>query len=278
MIPIRKCLYQFGLCLILLHASFLHAEQDPSSDDNSKTTAPAGRSTFNSSCAGCHGLDGHGSDKAVDISANPNVQQLTDAQLSDIISSGIPEAGMPAFRSLSDKQLRAIVDYVRLLQGRVQEDSVAGNAKRGEEIFFGKGDCSSCHTISGKGGFLGPDLSGLGASASAKAMREQIIRSPRVPPSGYRTARVTTAKGDQVEGLIRNEDNFSVQLQTKDGSFHLLKKGELRSFERLNRSLMPSNYRELFSDNDLNDLVNYLIATAPIQKERAPRKKEEDEE
>ena len=68
----------------------------------------------------------------------------------------------------------------------------SGNAARrsetGKEIFFGKGDCGRCHTISGQGGFLGPDLTNHAMTSSAEAIREEIVRSPRVPAVGYRMA------------------------------------------------------------------------------------------
>jgi putative heme-binding domain-containing protein len=280
MLPIRKSFYQFGLCLILsvLHVPLLRAGQNLSSAQESQATLTVGRSIFNSSCAGCHGLDGRGSDKAVNISTDANAQHLSDSQMSSIISIGIPETGMPAFHRLTEEQVRAVVGYVRALQGKGNARALPGDAKRGQEIFFGKGDCSSCHTISGKGGFLGPDLTDHEAAASANAIRDEIVRSPRVPSSGYRMAALTTATGDRLEGLIRNEDNFSVQLQTKDGSFHLLKKAALRKVEPLGNSLMPANYRDVLNDSELNDLVSYLMATSATSKAVTPPMKADEDE
>jgi cytochrome c oxidase cbb3-type subunit 3 len=264
--------------LSMLYVPLLRAGQNLSSGQESQATLATGRSIFNSSCAGCHGLDGRGSDKAVNISTDTNAQQLSDSQMSSIISIGIPETGMPAFHKLTEEQVRAVVGYVRALQGKGGMRDLPGDAKRGRDIFFGKGDCSSCHTISGKGGFLGPDLTEHESTASANAIRDEIVRSPRVPSSGYRMAVFTTPSGDRLEGLVRNEDNFSVQLQTKDGSFHLLKKAELRNFEHLDSSLMPTNYRELLNDSELNDLVSYLMATSASSKAVTPLKKEDEDE
>ncbi len=185
---------------------------------------------------------------------------------------------MPAFHNLNQEQVRAIVRYLRSLQGKVAARALPGDAKRGKEIYFGKGDCSSCHTISGHGGFLGPDLTDHAATASTDAIREEIVRSPRVASPGYRTGVLTTANGDRLEGLIRNEDNFSVQLQTKDGSFHFFKKAELRNLEHLNGSLMPANYRELLSDGELNDLVSYLMINSDMKRASTLPKKKDDVE
>jgi len=185
---------------------------------------------------------------------------------------------MPAFRSLTARQVRAVVDYLRSLQGKAEGRVLPGDPKRGKEIFFGKGDCSACHTISGQGGFLGPDLTEHGATSSGDAIRDEIVRSPRVPSIGYRTAALTTESGERLEGLVRNEDNFSVQLQTKDGSFHFFKKTDLRSFDRQDGSLMPADYRNRLSESELNDLASYLMTTPSPNQAAPPRKKVDDDE
>lgn len=277
MLPIRNFLYPFGIFFILLlwQISFSQTKRSSSSEQTPKTVLP-GRSTFNSTCAPCHGLDGRGSDKAVNIGASARAQRLSDAQLANIISNGVADAGMPAFRTLTARQVRAVVAYLRSLQGKGEAHDLPGDAKRGREIFFGKGDCSSCHSVSGAGGFLGPDLTEYAATASAAGIRDQIVRSPRVPAHGYREAVVTTAKGDRLEGLIRNEDNFSIQLQTKDGNFHLLKKTDVQSCQEIDGSLMPANYRERLTDTELDDLVSYLMKTPNPNKAATPLKKKDD--
>ena len=263
--------------MLLWQLCFSQAKRNSSSEQATKTVLP-GRGTFNSTCAPCHGLDGRGSDKAVNIAENARAQRLSDAELTNIISNGIPETGMPAFHTLSPSQVRAVVGYVRSLQGRGEAHTVRGDAKHGREIFFGKGDCSNCHTIAGEGGFLGPDLTDYAATASADGIRNEIVRSPRTPGHGNRQAVITTTKGDRLEGLIRNEDNFSIQLQTKDGNFYLLKKTEIQSSQNLDGSLMPANYRERLTDGELDDLVSYLMKTPdPSRAATSPKRKDDFE-
>ena len=276
MVSTRTHLYPTGLFLALplFSISVLQAGQNPSS--NSSGTPGVGQSTFNSLCAACHGLDGRGSDKAVNIAGSAKVRQLSDPQLSSIILKGIPGTGMPAFHSLSQTQVGVVIGYLRTLQGRSGERSLPGDPKRGKEIFFGKGECSTCHTISGAGGFLGPDLTEHAATSSADDIREEIVRAPRAPMPGYREAMVTTAGGDRLEGVVRNEDNFSVQLQTKDGSFYFFKKAELRNFEHLDGSLMPADYRDRLSEAELNDVVSYLMKTPDPGKLTRTQNKKDD--
>jgi cytochrome c oxidase cbb3-type subunit 3 len=146
-------------------------------------------------------------------------------------------------------------------------------------LFFGKAECSTCHMISGEGGFLGPDLSGYAATAEPTAIREQIVKTQRTPAPSYRPAVLTTANGERLEGLIRNEDNFSLQLQTKDGNFHFFQKSELRDFERRDSSLMPTDYRDRLSSSELDDLVSFLVSVNPDTNKAGPshKKKEEDD-
>jgi cytochrome c oxidase cbb3-type subunit 3 len=241
------------------HASPSLAQQDDSLDGDVKKTTVPGALTFNSTCAGCHGLDGHGSDKGANIAGSDKVRHLPDAQVSAIISNGVPGTGMPAFHNLSPQQIGSLVGYLRILQGKLEARTLPGDAPRGKKIFFGKGECSACHMISGEGGFLGPDLSGYGSAMSAQAIRDEIVRAKRNVEVGYRSAVLTTRDGDRLEGIIRNEDNFSVQLQTKDGSFHFFEKSALRSEQPFNQSLMPIDYSQRLSPGELNDLVSYLM-------------------
>jgi putative heme-binding domain-containing protein len=273
MFPIRK-LGLLVLPLILFGASSFSQGQKGSSN-----LVQIGRRNYNASCAGCHGLDGSGSDKAVNISGSARIRAFSDAQLSNIIKNGVPGTGMPAFHTFTDRQVRALVGYVRRLQGKNETRTLAGDAQRGRAIFFGKGACSSCHAVSGEGGFLGPDLSGVGYSASAEGLRDEIVRSRRLPQHGYEPAILVTSAGDRLEGLIRNEDNFSIQFQTKDGRFHLFEKSQLRSVERLGASPMPTDYGQRLSSSELDDLVSFLMRSAPdANKAKREREKEDDAE
>lgn len=275
MVPIRKLCVLLNVALGLFSTAYLLAQQTSSAHGGGK--AVSGRSSFNNACAACHGLDGRGSDKGVNISGSEKVRHFTDAQLSEVISNGVPGTGMPAFRSLSSSQLRTLVSYLRSLQGKSDTRTVAGDPKHGKEIFFGKGGCSSCHAISGAGGFLGPDLSGYGNTSSPASIRDEVTRERRIPRPGYRSVVVTTSKGEHLEGLIRNEDNFSLQFQSKDGSFHFFQKSDLRNIDRQESSLMPSDYGDRLSATELDDLISYLLSSVPNTSSTTSHKKKEDD-
>ena len=74
---------------------------------------------YTSKCAGCHGSDGTGSAMGKTMGAHDftsaEVQQMSDAQLSDIITNG--KSKMPAYgKSLKPDDIKGLVAYIRTLK------------------------------------------------------------------------------------------------------------------------------------------------------------------
>jgi putative heme-binding domain-containing protein len=224
-------------------------------------SAPDGQQIFASNCVGCHGLDGTGTQRAPNIVSNPQVSKLSAEDMFHIVSEGVPGTGMPAFNHLGAPAVKAIVAYVRSMQGKTAVQPLPGDPRRGAEVFAGIGKCSDCHMVKGHGGFLGPDLSSYAQTHATDAIRAAILDpSTRNHAQGLVTA--VNANGEHYEGIVRNEDNFSLQLQSSDGAFHMLSKADLKSIERSSSPLMPSDYGTRLSTEQLNDLISYLIKAA----------------
>ena len=246
------CLNVFVVCVSL------RAQQRASSP----AALLQGQQVFSSSCAGCHGLDGRGGERAPDIASKPEVQRLSSAALTRIVHDGVPGTGMPSFRLLGASRIQAVVLYVRSLQGRGEAGRLPGNPEAGKGLFFGKAGCVECHMVAGVGGFIGSDLSNYAATESAQEIRDAILHPEAKADPAKKAVLVTTMSGEQLTGVARNEDNFSLQLQTLDGSFHLFTKTDLKSVEHQDRSLMPSDYGSRLSRVELNDIVSYMMSVA----------------
>ena len=247
------------------------------SQKNVKSVSPRGKQTFATICAGCHGLDGRGGERAPSIAENPKVQRLSDAQIFRIIENGMPGTGMPAFHSLASTDVRAVVAYLRSLQGTKQTASLPGNPDRGEAVFFSKAGCSACHMAAGKGGFIASDLSGYARNHAAEQIRCVIISPTEGGDRQARMVTVTTRGGERYIGRIRNEDNFSLQLQTLDGAFYFVDKSDLEGMDS-SQTLMPSYYGSTLSSDELNDVVGYLMRLASTSEPAIPAKLDEWEE
>jgi cytochrome c oxidase cbb3-type subunit III len=220
----------------------------------------SGRLAFDTTCASCHGLNGRGGERAPNIATEPGIVKLSDDQLLKILRDGKPQAGMPPFAGLEKKRLAEILSYLRLLQGKRDTPIALADAANGKNLFNGKGGCAECHMILGVGGFLGPDLSNYGATHSAKEIRSAIVSADSRPGARKGLARATTKDGRHISGFVRNEDNFSVQLQAPDGTFHMLEKSSLSQLTLDPAPLMPGDYGTKLSKSELNQLVAYLLS------------------
>lgn len=254
----RRCGGITRLCILLtLVTPGACLAQDRSSANPGGKSQGAG--LFASNCAVCHGADGRGGEHAPDIATASNVQRLADRNLIDIVKNGISGTGMPGFDWLGQEKILGIVAYLRTLQGKNSALTLPGNAEHGEQLFFGKAQCSECHMAEGKGGFIASDLSYSGLNNSAERLRRVILDPVNSLPAQKKAVTITTTAGEEFTGALRAQDNFSVSIQTMDGAFHYFPKSQLALLEIGAHSLMPFDYRSKLSDSEVNDLVSYLI-------------------
>lgn len=233
-----------------------------------------GREIFSTRCATCHGLDGQGGERGPNIASRREVQRLSDAALLKIVRGGIPAVGMPAFGTLGSVKLEAVVQHLRRLQGR-NTASVPGDPGRGRALFSGKAACAQCHAVNGEGGFLGSDLSNYADTQSIENIRTAITDPNKNLDPRHQTVVVTSANGTTNAGIARNEDNFSLQLQTEDGAFHSFTKSDLRGIERRPRSLMPADYSTRLNTAEIDDIVSYLVKVSRTHPGRKPAKNDD---
>jgi cytochrome c oxidase cbb3-type subunit III len=272
----------FAACVLVLQAGARSAKSAARKNQAGDSAPEAGRKTFESVCATCHGLDGRGGERGPDIATGAEVQQVSDEEILRVLETGKPAAGMPGFGALGAPKINAVMAYLRVLRGGGKAAPIPGNAQRGKLLFFGKARCANCHMIRGLGGFIGADLSSYGSNRSAKEIRTAITDPNKDLEPRERTVLVTTHEGWQLTGIARNEDNFSLQLQSLDGTFHLFAKRDLEHLEYLPKSLMPSDYGSVLNATELDDLVSYLVRAAQEAKKaqasetKSEREKEED--
>jgi|SRR5258707_704556 len=250
----------------------------PARAKQSERSIADGRQVFENRCAGCHGIDGRGGERAPDIATTAKTQPRSDSALAQIISNGIPAAGMPSFSAMDASTSRALVRYLRFLQGKTGSAALPGNPQNGKAIFFGRARCSECHLAAGAGGFIASDLSSYGRSRPIEEIRDAIVK-PNQPSNAPRgTVTIATRADQNLTGVLRNEDNFSLQLQSLDGIFHLLLKSDIATINRDPNSLMPANYGSTLSHGELNDLVSFLMSVAQHDKSPDPKKTEPSDE
>jgi cytochrome c oxidase cbb3-type subunit 3 len=256
----RICLVIFCMAAGAGYALAQQAAPADKATSKSRSTRADGRQLFESTCATCHGLDGRGAERGPNIATRPAARRLSDEEILAILRNGRPKSGMPAFGALGTAKLESLRRHLRELQGLDDNRLATGNSRQGRELFVQKGGCVECHAVNGAGGFLGPDLSIYGAVTPFVEMREQIAQHDRLPRAKVVT--LTTRDGRRLIGMVRNEDNFSLQLQTLDGNFHFLQRSEMVKpgiEPAQNQAGTPGT--NLKSD-EVEALVSYLVEVA----------------
>ena len=272
----QTALAMFVFLMIMTVAAVSSAADDRNPYAGDPKAAKAGEYEFRINCALCHGLGAHGGGRGPDLTRAQKKHTHNDAEMFQVISNGIAGTVMPANGTngqgvgMTDEEIWQIITYIRSVEMKAPAKPV-GNAEHGKQLFYGEANCSLCHTVAGKGGRVGPELTAVGGSRT----REAIIDSVRNPsrrlawglteatkefPQEYETVTVLTADGTEIKGVALNEDNFSVQMMDASEQIHLLEKDKLRSFKKSRESMMPVYKPDLLSDKDLDDIVAYLIS------------------
>lgn len=217
----------------------------------------AGRQLYNASCTVCHGLEGTAGDRAPALAAARRYVRSSDDAIFEAIKNGIPGTPMPS-AGLPDDTVWKIVAYIRSLRARASDENVEGNLEHGAELFHGTARCSECHMIRGNGGLLGPDLSNIGAERTLRQLREALTTVRPNTPFGFQPVRIRTKSGETVDGVVKNENNFSMQVLDRQNRLHLLNREELKDVDYGRKSLMPNDYGERLTTGELQDVLRFL--------------------
>jgi putative membrane-bound dehydrogenase-like protein len=116
--------------------------------------------------------------------------------------------------------------------------------------------CSACHNLHGKGGNIGPELTGANRS-DVYYLLENIIDPSATLPQDYRMTIATKKDNSVVTGNIVSENEYTVTLRTLTGEQSLDRK-EIKKLETQDISLMPEGLLAPLSPDDIRDLIGYL--------------------
>jgi PQQ-dependent dehydrogenase (methanol/ethanol family) len=213
-----------------------------------------GNKLYSLHCAGCHGPDGRGTDRAPAVTGSRRLRARSVEQLREVIRKGVPSAGMPPFE-LPQPELDALAALVHSLNAPAAETILTGDPAAGERLFFGKGQCASCHTVPGGGRPIGPDLSNLGSRMTGTEIQQALVDPNSRAAPGYAPVAVTLRDGRTIRGVTRGRSNFDIQLQDLEGRLHMLQESQIASISDEKQSLMPPLNA---SADEMRDLISYL--------------------
>lgn len=237
-------------------------------------TAKLGEFEFRANCAFCHGLGARGGGRGPDLTRTPKKHGDSDGEIFNTINNGVAGTAMPPNGAtqqgvgMTDEEIWQVVTYIRSVEKK--PGSVNGDAKHGRVLFYGNAGCATCHMFDGKGGRLGPDLTGAGTARSADYLVESVRNPSRRLAQGiseamkefsteYETVDVVTSDGTKYQGTLLNEDSFTMQFMDTRENVRSFDKASLKSWKKSRESLMPVYGEKELPDKDLQDLLAFLV-------------------
>lgn len=218
----------------------------------------------------------HPFDRPALIAALVSRPSFSAALLDAMAAGAIPHAELSAFHarqiaafrnpSLTEK-LKAVWGTIRdstaerrtlitKLKSSLTRDSLAtADLKSGRVLFASL--CSTCHTLYGEGGKLGPDLTGA-QRHDLDYLLENIIDPGAVVSADFRMSLVRLKDGSAASGVIAAKSEKSLTLQEPAGP-RLLNAEDIAGIEASADSIMPAGVLEVLPDDQIRSLIAYLM-------------------
>jgi putative membrane-bound dehydrogenase-like protein len=130
-----------------------------------------------------------------------------------------------------------------------------GVASRGKEIF--KRECAKCHTHSGEGGKVGPDLTGMAAHPKSELL-VHILDPSRSVEGNFLQYTVSTTDGRILNGLLASETKTSIDLLDAEGKKQTILRDDIDELASSKKSLMPEGFEKSIPPEGLADLLQFL--------------------
>ena len=133
-----------------------------------------------------------------------------------------------------------------------------GDWEAGRALFFGESKCSTCHTVRGEGGNVGPNLSNLVHINPESVMQDIVEPNARINPD-HVSYIVETHGGDTLSGLVRQEGD-RVIVSEAEGKVTAVARADVKEIRPSKISLMPEGYGKQLGAKGLRDVLTFLTS------------------
>jgi uncharacterized protein len=132
-----------------------------------------------------------------------------------------------------------------------------GDVALGKAVF--KKHCAICHTHSGEGTKIGPDLSGVAVHTKEHLLID-ILDPSRSVEGNYRIYALETKKGKTFNGLLASETKTTIEIIDSEAKKHVIERDDIESLAASTKSLMPDGFEKTLKQDELIDLLEFLTA------------------
>ncbi len=129
------------------------------------------------------------------------------------------------------------------------------DAARGKVVF--KEQCAKCHTHSGEGGKVGPDLTGMAVHPKAELL-VHILDPSRNVEGNFKQYSVATKDGLVLTGVLTGESKTAIELGDAEGKPHVVQRDDIEELVASPKSLMPEGFEKQVPAADIANILEFL--------------------
>ncbi|MBK8098743.1 MAG: c-type cytochrome [Planctomycetes bacterium] len=133
-----------------------------------------------------------------------------------------------------------------------------GDVARGEQV-FGR-VCLTCHQVAGKGVDYGPDLSVIGSKLGKDGLYLAILHPDAGVEFNYETTVIGLRDGNSAIGIVVSDTAEEVAIKSIGGVVNRYRAADVVRRSRQKTSSMPTGLQGGLREQELVDLVEYLVA------------------
>ena len=142
-----------------------------------------------------------------------------------------------------------------------KEQAATDRIESGRRTFFhvnGAG-CYKCHSIGGRGGQVGPDLTIIARTMDRKKLAESILEPSKEISPQFTTWAIETIQGKVMTGMLLGEEvNGDLRLGNSQGEIFFVPFKEIETRSPMKTSIMPEKLQEVMTPAEFKDLLSFL--------------------
>jgi putative heme-binding domain-containing protein len=167
-----------------------------------------------------------------------------------VVGSGFIEVWGPIEQEPSLE--KSYAKYHRIINDKTL---ATANPIKGEKIF--QTACGTCHKMYGKGGNIGPELTGSNRSSTDYILFNVLNPSSEIQED-YKMVVVMTRDGRTYSGNVTSETDRQLIMRIVGQDKVIINKADIQSRETMANSLMPVGLFDNLHETEVLDLMKYL--------------------
>ncbi len=143
---------------------------------------------------------------------------------------------------------------------KTQKENGAVAADSGRRVFYhpNSAGCFKCHTVHGRGGKIGPDLSTIARSMSREKLIDSILEPSREIAPQFVAWTIETKDGRTISGMIVHENEGKTIIGDAEGKLTEVKTIDIEVRTPQKTSVMPEKLVERMTLQEIRDLLAFL--------------------